>query len=110
MEMKKTASIEVDLSKNATVSVYVCRWNDGAVQLEFGDYDADQVWHTFKVEIPNELARSLSEELVKDLNSHDKAVETLTAKDAAEKAAEEAERIALEQGVEDLLGDEETDA
>ena len=110
MEMKKAASIEVDLSKNSTVSVYVCRWNDGAVQLEFGDYDADQVWHMFKVEIPNKLARSLSEELVKDLDSYDEKMEKQAAEDAAEKAAEEAERIALEQGVEDLLGDEETDA
>ena len=110
MEMKKTAATEIDLSKNSTVSVYVCRWNDGAVQLEFGDYDADQVWHTFKVEIPNELARSLSKELIEDLDSHDEKMEKQAAEDAAEKAAEEAERIALEQGVEDLLGDEETDA
>ena len=102
MEMKKTASTEIDLSKNSTVSVYVCRWNDGAVQLEFGDYDADQVWHTFKLEIPNEIAHSLSKELIEDLDSHDKAAETLAAKDAAEEAAEEAERIAAEQGVEDV--------
>ena len=95
MEMKKTASTEIDLSKNSTVSVYVCRWNDGSVQLEFGDFDGDQVWHTFKVEIPNALARSLSEELAKDLDSYDEKME----KQAAE---EEAERIALEQGVEDL--------
>ena len=102
MEMKKTASTEIDLSKNSTVSVYVCRWNDGSVQLEFGDFDGDHVWHTFKVEIPNELARSLSKELIEDLDSHDKAAETLAAKDAAEEAAEEAERIADEQGVEDV--------
>jgi hypothetical protein len=102
MEMKKTASIEVDLSKNSTVSVYVCRWNDGAVQLEFGDYDVDQVWHSFKVEIPNALARSLSEELVTDLNSYDKKMEKQAVEDADEKAAEEAERIAAEQGVEDV--------
>ena len=110
MEMKKTASTEIDLSKNSTVSVYVCRWNDGAVQLEFGDYDGDQVWHSFKVEIPNALARSLSEELAKDLDSYDEKMEKQAVEDAAEKAAEEAEQIALEQGVEDLLGDEETDA
>ena len=110
MKMKKTASIEVDLSKNATVSVYVCRWNDGSCQLEFGDYDVDQVWHSFKVEIPNALARSLSEELAKDLDSYDKKMEKQAVEDAAEKATEEAERIALEQGVEDLLGNEETDA
>jgi hypothetical protein len=98
MEMKKTASIEVDLSKNSTVSVYVCRWNSGSVQLEFGDYDADQVWHSFKVEIPNELARSLSEELAKDLDTYD----TKMKKELAEEATEEAERIAAEQGVEDV--------
>ena len=102
MEMKKTASTEIDLSKNSTVSVYVCRWNDGSVQLEFGDYDVDQVWHTFKVEIPNELAHSLSEELVKDLDSYYAKMEKQAAEAAADKAAEEAERIALEQGVEDL--------
>ena len=110
MEMKKTASTEIDLSKNSTVSVYVCRWNSGSVQLEFGDYDGDKVWHTFKVEIPNPLARSLSEELAKDLDSYDEKMEKQAAEDAAEKAAEEAERIALEQGVEDLLSDEETSA
>ena len=110
MEIKKTASIEVDLSKNATVSVYVCRWNDGSCQLEFGDFDGDKVWHSFKVEIPNALARSLSEELAKDLDSYDKKMEKQAVEDAAEKAAEEAERIALEQGVEDLLSDEETNA
>ena len=110
MEMKQTASTEVKLSANATTSVYVCRWNDGSVQLEFGDYDVDQVWHSFKVEIPNALARSLSEELVTDLNSYDKKMEKQAVEDAAEKAAEEAERIALEQGVDDLLGDEETSA
>ena len=108
MEMKKTASTEIDLSKNSTVSVYVCRWNSGSVQLEFGDYDGDKVWHTFKVEIPNPLARSLSEELAKDLDSYDEKMEKQAAEDAAEKAAEEAERIALEQGVDDLLGNEET--
>ena len=102
MEMKKTASTEIDLSKNSTVSVYVCRWNDGSVQLEFGDYDGDKVWHTFKVEVPNALARSLSEELAKDLDSYDEKMEKQAVEDAAEKAAEEAERIALEQGVEDL--------
>ena len=110
MEMKKTASIEVDLSKNATVSVYVCRWNDGSCQLEFGDYDGDKVWHSFKVEIPNALARSMVKEVNEDLDSYDKKMEKQAVEDAAEKAAEEAERIALEQGVEDLLSDEETDA
>ena len=110
MEMKKTASIEVDLSKNATVSVYVCRWNEGSCQLEFGDFDGDKVWHSFKVEIPNALARSMVKEIDEDLDSYDKKMEKQAVEDAAEKAAEEAERIALEQGVEDLLGDEETDA
>ena len=110
MEMKKTASIEVDLSKNATVSVYVCRWNDGSCQLEFGDFDGDKVWHSFKVEIPNALARSMVKEIDEDLDSYDKKMEKQAVEDAAEKATEEAERIALEQGVEDLLGDEETDA
>jgi hypothetical protein len=102
MEMKKTASIEVDLSKNSTVSVYVCRWNSGSVQLEFGDYDADQVWHSFKVEIPNELARSLSEELAKDLDTYDTKMKKQLAEEFAEEATEEAERIAAEQGVEDV--------
>ena len=110
MEMKKTASTEIDLSKNSTVSVYVCRWNDGAVQLEFGDYDVDQVWHSFKVEIPNALARSMVKEVNEDLDSYNKKMEKQAVEDAAEKAAEEAERIALEQGVDDLLGDEETSA
>ena len=117
MEMKKTASTEIDLSKNSTVSVYVCRWNDGSVQLEFGDYDGDKVWHTFKVEVPNALARSLSEELAKDLNSYDEKMEKQAAEEAAEKAAEEAERIALahEQdhavvGELSLEGDEETNS
>jgi hypothetical protein len=110
MEIKKTASIEVDLSKNATVSVYVCRWNEGSCQLEFGDYDGDKVWHSFKVEIPNALARSMVKEVNEDLDSYDKKMEKQAVEDAADKAAEEAERIALEQGVEDLLSDEETDA
>ena len=110
MKMKKTASLEVDLSKNATVSVYVCRWNEGSCQLEFGDYDADQVWHSFKVEIPNALARSMVKEVNEDLDSYDKKMEKQAVEDAAEKAAEEAELIALEQGVEDLLSDEETNA
>ena len=110
MEMKKAASIEVDLSKNSTVSVYVCRWNEGSCQLEFGDYDGDKVWHSFKVEIPNALARSMVKEVNEDLDSYDKKMEKQAVEDAAEEAAEEAERIALEQGVEDLLGDEETDA
>jgi hypothetical protein len=110
MKMKKTASLEVDLSKNATVSVYVCRWNEGSCQLEFGDYDGDKVWHSFKVEIPNALARSMVKEVNEDLDSYDEKMEKQAVEDAAEKAAEEAERIALEQGVEDLLSDEETSA
>ena len=102
MEMKKTSSMEIDLSKNSTVSVYVCRWNDGSVQLEFGDYDGDKVWHTFKVEVPNALARSMVKEIDKDLDSYDEKMEKQAVEDAADKAAEEAERIAFEQGVEDL--------
>ncbi len=96
MEMKKTASTEIDLSKNSTVSVYVCRWNDGSVQLEFGDYDGDKVWHTFKVEVPNALARSLSEELAKDLDSYDEKMEKQAVEDAAAAEEEAAEREAGE--------------
>ena len=110
MEMKKSTLTEIDLGDNATTTVYICRWNKGSAQIEFCDYDSDGVWHNFKVEIPNKVARSLVEELVKDLDSYDEKVEKEAAEDAAEKAAEEAERIAIEQGVEDLLGDEETDA
>ena len=96
MEMKQTASTEVKLSANATTSVYVCRWNDGSVQLEFGDYDGDKVWHTFKVEVPNALARSLSEELAKDLDSYDEKMEKQAVEDAAAAEEEAAEREAGE--------------
>ena len=96
MEMKQTASTEIKLSANATTSVYVCRWNDGSVQLEFGDYDGDKVWHTFKVEVPNALARSLSEELAKDLDSYDEKMEKQAVEDAAAAEEEAAEREAGE--------------
>ena len=96
MEMKQTASTEVKLSANATTSVYVCRWNDGSVQLEFGDYDGDKVWHTFKVDVPNALARSLSEELAKDLDSYDEKMEKQAVEDAAAAEEEAAEREAGE--------------
>ena len=101
MEMKQTASTEVKLSANATTSVYVCRWNDGAVQIELGDYDANGVWQKFEIELTNKIARDLVEEIVSDLHDYDEKM----AKEAAEMAkdaAEEAEQIAAEQGVEDM--------
>ena len=96
MEMKKTASTEIDLSKNSTVSVYVCRWNDGSVQLEFGDYDGDKVWHTFKVEVPNALARSMAKEIDEDLDPYDEKMEKQAVEDAAAAEEEAAEREAGE--------------
>ena len=102
MEMKQTASTEVKLSANATTSVYVCRWNDGSVQIELGDYDANGVWQKFEIELTNKIARDLVEEIVSDLHDYDEKRAREYAEDAAEKAAEEAERIAAEQGVEDI--------
>jgi hypothetical protein len=102
MEMKQTASTEVKLSANATTSVYVCRWNDGAVQIELGDYDANGVWQKFEIELTNKIARDLVEEIVSDLHDYDEKTAKEAAEHAAEEAAEEAERIAAEQGVEDM--------
>ena len=82
MEMKKTATTAITLSDKASASVYVCRWNNGAVQIELGDYDASGVWQKFEMELPNELARSLVEELVEDLKAYDEKM-------AEERAAEE---------------------
>jgi len=82
MEMKKTATTAITLSDKASASVYVCRWNNGAVQIELGDYDASDVWQKFEMELPNELARSLVDELVEDLKAYDEKM-------AEERAAEE---------------------
>jgi len=82
MEMKKTATTAITLSDKASASVYVCRWNNGAVQIELGDYDASGVWQKFEMELPNELARSLVDELVEDLKAYDEKM-------AEERAAEE---------------------
>jgi len=71
MEMKKTATTAITLSDKASASVYVCRWNNGAVQIELGDYDASGVWQKFEMELPNELARSLVDELIEDLKAYD---------------------------------------
>ena len=82
MEMKKTATTAITLSDKASASVYVCRWNNGAVQIELGDYDASGVWQKFEMELPNELARSLVDELIEDLKAYDEKM-------AEERAAEE---------------------
>ena len=82
MEMKKTATTAITLSDKASASVYVCRWNNGAVQIELGDYAASGVWQKFEMELPNELARSLVDELVEDLKAYDEKM-------AEERAAEE---------------------
>ena len=90
MEMKKTASTVITFSGNATAGIYVCRWNNGAVQIELGDYDSSGVWQKFEIELPNELARSLSEELVVDLEAYDEkmAEERLEKERVAEEEAE----------------------
>jgi hypothetical protein len=82
MEMKKTATTVITLSDKATASIYVCRWNNGAVQIELGDYDGSGVWQKFEIELTNELARSLAEELIEDLKAYDEKM-------AEERAAEE---------------------
>ena len=75
MEMKKTATTAITLGDKATAGIYVCRWNNGAVQVELGDYDSYGVWQKFEIELPNELARSMVEELVEDLKAYDKKME-----------------------------------
>jgi len=75
MEMKKTASTVITFSGNATAGIYVCRWNSGAVQIELGDYDDSGVWQKFEMELPNELARSMVEELIEDLKAYDEKME-----------------------------------
>ena len=89
MEMKKTATTAITLSDKATASIYVCRWNNGAVQIELGDYDSSGVWQKFEIELPNELARSLSEELVVDLEAYDEKMAEERAAEVEERAAEE---------------------
>ena len=89
MEMKKTASTVITFSGNATAGIYVCRWNSGAVQIELGDYDDSGVWQKFEIELTNELARSLAEELVEDLKAYDEKMAEERAAEAEERAAEE---------------------
>ena len=103
MEIKKTENLNVTLSENANAGVYVHGWGE-TVDFDFADLGVGDLQHNVEIKMPLELARELAEELVNDIAAYDKS-------QADKKAeADEAEKIAAEQGVEDLLSNEETDA
>ena len=105
MEIKKTENLNVTLSKNANAGIYVHGWGE-MVDFDFADLGVGDLQHNVEIKMPLELARTLAEELVSDIAAYDKS----QAEKKAEVEAEEAEKIAAEQGVEDLLDDEETNA
>ena len=79
MEIKKSESLNVELSKNTSASVYVHGWGS-QVDLDFSDHDMNGTQHNVEVKIPLDLARELAESLVKGLADFDEK--------QAEKAAE----------------------
>ncbi len=107
MEIKKTENLSVTLSKNANAGVYVHGWGE-TVDFDFADLGVGDLQHNVEVKMPLALARELAEELVSDIAAYDKSQADKKAEEAAEKMtaeelAEEAERIADEAGVSDIL-------
>ena len=101
MLMKKTENLSVTLSKKANAGIYVQGWGE-MVDFDFTDTDDNGVTHNVEVKVPLELARTLAEELTSDLAAYDKS-QTDKKAEEAEEAENEAEKIAEEAGVSDIL-------